>query len=52
MSDFERVKESINLRTAIPALPGFQLDENTGHLAECPFCSHKDCFSIPKGKEF
>lgn len=51
MSDFERVKESINLRTAIPALTGFALHEQTGHLSECPFCGHKDCFSLPKGKE-
>lgn len=50
MSDFDHVKESINIRQIIPELTGFSLHENTGHLSECPFCGHKDCFSIPKGK--
>ena len=50
MSDFERVKESIKLQEFIPTLTGFSLNHNTGHLSECPFCGHKDCFSILKGQ--
>lgn len=50
MSDFETVKTALNIRTIIPDLTGFTLHEQSGHLSQCPFCSHKDCFSIPKGK--
>ncbi len=49
MSDFERVKEALNLRLIIPRETGFTLHDKTGHLSECPFCGHKDCFSIPRG---
>ncbi len=52
MSDFDRVKESLNIRTIIPELTGFALHEQTGHLSQCPLCSHKDCFSLPNGKAF
>jgi len=50
MSDFEKVKSELPLRTIIPDLTGFTLHELSGHMSQCPFCSHKDCFSIPKGK--
>ncbi len=49
MSDFDRIKESIHIRQIIPQETGFALNDKTGHLSECPFCKHKDCFSIPKG---
>ena len=49
MSDFEKVKGALSLRSLIPELTGLALHEQTGHLAQCPFCAHKDCFSIPKG---
>jgi DNA primase len=52
MSDFARVKEALNLRNVIPQLTGLALDQKSGHLAECPLCSHKDCFSIPKGGKY
>ncbi len=54
MSDFERVKEALSLRKVIPQETGYTLHEQTGHLEKCPLpgCGHKDCFSIPKGKEF
>ena len=49
MSDFAKIKDAVNIRLVIPQLTGFALHEQTGHLAECPFCGGHDCFSLPKG---
>ncbi len=52
MTDFERVKSAINIRAIIPELTGLKLHEQSGHLSQCPFCAHKDCFSIPRGGKY
>lgn len=49
--DFERVKEALPLRSIIPQETGFDLDTNSGHLSECPFCGGHECFSIPRDKQ-
>lgn len=53
MSDFARVKDAINLPTVLASLTGYTLQKAGSQqmfLSECPFCSHKDCFSLPTGK--
>ncbi|NOQ52389.1 MAG: toprim domain-containing protein, partial [Desulfuromonadaceae bacterium] len=50
MSDFERVKESLNIKTVIESATGQTMGKN--HLPECPFCNGHDCFSIPFDKEY
>lgn len=44
MSDFERVKELLNLRQVITQESGFAMKGN--HLEQCPFCAGHNCFSI------
>lgn len=49
MSDFNRVKEAINLPTILASLSGYELQKAGANmfLSECPFCHHKGCFSVP-----
>lgn len=49
--DFQQVKGSLQLRSVIPQITGFDLDTNSGHLSECPFCGGHECFSIPRDKQ-
>lgn len=44
MSDFARVKESLNLQRVIEQATGQTMGKS--HLPECPFCQGHDCFSI------
>jgi DNA primase len=48
--DFATIKAALNLRTIITSQTGFSVN-SAGHLDECPFCSGKDCFSIPKDRD-
>ncbi len=43
-SDFERVKEALDLKEVIINETGYQM--RGPHLEACPFCSHSGCFSI------
>lgn len=49
MSDFNRVKEAINLPTVLSSLTSYALEKSGSNmfLSECPFCHHKGCFSVP-----
>jgi DNA primase len=49
--DFQRVKSALSIHNVITGQTALAINA-AGHLEHCPFCSHKDCFSIPKGKEF
>ena len=53
MSDFDRVKQAINLPTVLASLTGATVQKvgtSQIFLSECPFCHHRDCFSLPAGK--
>ena len=50
MSDFQRVKEAINIRDVICRDTGFEMKKH--HLEECPFCGGHDCFSVKADKGF
>lgn len=54
MSDFDRVKEAINLPTVLASLSGFELQKAGVNLflSECPFCGHKGCFSVPPNGKY
>jgi DNA primase len=49
MSDFERVKASLNIQDVITGQAHLKMGK--AHLEKCPFCEGHDCFSIPKGKD-
>jgi len=48
-SDFDRVKNALNLEKVITDLSGLTMGKT--HLEACPFCQGHDCFSIQKGKQ-
>ena len=48
MTDFERVKEKIDLLTIIENETGFTMKRS--HLEECPFCGGHECFTVDREK--
>lgn len=50
MSDFERVKERLDIQLVIEQSTGFAMKRH--HLEECPFCGGHACFSIDREKGF
>ncbi len=48
MTDFERVKERLDIITLIEGETGLKMKRS--HLEECPFCKGHDCFSIDRDK--
>lgn len=50
MSDFETIKQSLDILHVITQETGFQMKGK--HLEECPFCGGHDCFSIKDGEDF
>jgi DNA primase len=44
MSDFDRVKQALNIETLITTETGLKMKGK--HLEECPFCKGHECFSI------
>ena len=48
MTDFERVKDQLDLLTVIEGETGFHMKRK--HLEECPFCGGHECFSIDQEK--
>ncbi len=50
MSDFERVKERLDIQLVIEQSTGFVMKKH--HLEECPFCGGHECFNIDREKAF
>jgi DNA primase len=48
MSDYDRIKERLDLQTVIEQETGFAMKGK--HLSECPFCGGHGCFSIDREK--
>lgn len=44
MSDFDRVKQALNIKKVITSETGFEIKGK--HLSECPFCGGRECFSM------
>lgn len=50
MSDFDRVKEALNVRDIIFGETGLKMKGK--HLEECPLCHGHECFSLPEGNAY
>lgn len=46
MSDFDRVKQALSIKTLIEGETGLKVPQGKKHLEECPFCKGHECFSI------